>query len=89
MKDISQDDLEERLSNVAKRPGLECSVVEVGEKYVGATEISIMAGPCAVESREQIFDIAKHIKEIGASILRGGVYKPITFPGVWGGSRGS
>jgi 3-deoxy-7-phosphoheptulonate synthase len=43
-------------------------------------ELVIMAGPCAVESREQIIEIAKAVKSVGAKILRGGAFKPRTSP---------
>jgi 3-deoxy-7-phosphoheptulonate synthase len=47
---------------------------------VGNSKIAIFAGPCAVESREQIMEVAKTIKESGAHILRGGAFKPGTLP---------
>ena len=42
--------------------------------------VMIIAGPCAVESREQIIRIAKQLKEMGVDVLRGGVFKPRTNP---------
>src|SRR6201988_2735552 len=47
---------------------------------VGADEIVVMAGPCSVESREQIFTIADQVKSAGASFLRGGAFKPRSSP---------
>lgn len=47
---------------------------------VGGEEIAIMAGPCSVESHEQIFDIAYKVKAAGAKFLRGGAFKPRTSP---------
>jgi 3-deoxy-7-phosphoheptulonate synthase len=47
---------------------------------IGGTEIPIIAGPCSVESREQILEIAQAVKEAGANALRGGVFKPRTSP---------
>ena len=47
---------------------------------VGGNDIVIMAGPCAVEGEEQILDIAHQLKEIGATVLRGGAFKPRTSP---------
>ena len=47
---------------------------------VGGTQIAIMAGPCSVESREQLTATAKAVKEAGANILRGGAFKPRTSP---------
>lgn len=54
--------------------------VEVGDLVVGGKKISIMAGPCSVESPEQILSIAKSVKESGATFLRGGAFKPRTSP---------
>jgi len=62
------------------------SVVWVGKTKddpgvaVGSKEVVIMAGPCAVESREQILDLAELVKEDGGKILRGGAFKPRTSP---------
>lgn len=54
--------------------------VKVGNVTVGGKKISIMAGPCSVESPEQIVSIAQSVKESGASFLRGGAFKPRTSP---------
>jgi 3-deoxy-7-phosphoheptulonate synthase len=56
------------------------TVVRVRDVTVGGTERVVMAGPCAVESREQLMETAKAVKEAGAHILRGGAYKPRTSP---------
>lgn len=59
----------------------EDTIVDVGGVKIGAGEkIAIMAGPCAVESLEGLCEIAEEVKEAGASILRGGAYKPRTSP---------
>jgi 3-deoxy-7-phosphoheptulonate synthase len=47
---------------------------------IGGTDIPIIAGPCSVESREQILEVAQAVKEAGANALRGGVFKPRTSP---------
>jgi 3-deoxy-7-phosphoheptulonate synthase len=68
----------------------ESRIVKVGDVRIGGDEPVIMAGPCAVESKEQVFRIAKEVKAAGARILRGGIYKPRSsvhsFQGL--GSRG-
>ena len=51
-----------------------------GETVVGGREIAVMAGPCSVESGEQILTIARAVKAAGATMLRGGAYKPRTSP---------
>lgn len=56
------------------------TVVEVGDLKIGGGQIQVMAGPCAVESREQLLESARIVKEAGATILRGGAYKPRTSP---------
>lgn len=56
------------------------SVVDVGGVPVGPGTFTIMAGPCAVESEEQIVNAARAVKAAGARILRGGAYKPRTSP---------
>src|SRR5207237_7698349 len=58
----------------------EPSVLEVGGVKIGGEEVVVIAGPCSVESREQLLDTAVAVKEAGASMLRGGAYKPRTSP---------
>ena len=52
----------------------------VGNTTVGGNKITVIAGPCSVESEEQIVEIAKAVKSSGATILRGGAFKPRTSP---------
>jgi len=54
--------------------------IKVRDLAVGGDEVIVMAGPCAVESREQLLVTAKAVKEAGADVLRGGAYKPRTSP---------
>lgn len=54
--------------------------IKVGKETIGAERLSIMAGPCSVESKEQILSIAQSVKKAGASFLRGGAFKPRTSP---------
>lgn len=56
------------------------SVVDVAGVKIGGGNLAIMAGPCAVESREQLFAAADIVKKGGAQFLRGGAYKPRTSP---------
>ncbi len=56
------------------------TVINVNGVEIGGKKLTIMAGPCSVESEEQIIGIAEHIKEQGAQILRGGAWKPRTSP---------
>jgi 3-deoxy-7-phosphoheptulonate synthase len=56
------------------------SVVSVGGAEIGGKRIVVMAGPCAVENESQLMEAANSVKESGASILRGGAFKPRTSP---------
>ena len=58
----------------------EPTVVEVGKVKVGGDTVVVMAGPCAVESREQTLKAADAVAEAGATVLRGGAFKPRTSP---------
>jgi 3-deoxy-7-phosphoheptulonate synthase len=58
----------------------EPSVLRIGEYTVGGDEFMLIAGPCSVESREQILSVAKAVKKAGAQYLRGGAFKPRTSP---------
>ena len=58
----------------------EDTVVNVEGSIVGGGRLGIMAGPCSVESEEQIIEIAKRVKAAGANFLRGGAFKPRTSP---------
>jgi 3-deoxy-7-phosphoheptulonate synthase len=56
------------------------SCVNVGEVCIGGAEAVVIAGPCSVESREQILSTARAVRAAGATMLRGGAYKPRTSP---------
>lgn len=56
------------------------TLVAVGDTVVGGDEIVLIAGPCAVESQEQMSEIGQAVKEAGAQMLRGGAFKPRTSP---------
>ena len=64
-------------SRAFKREG---SVFDIGGVKIGGPEVIVMAGPCSVETEEQVFKIAKYVKDSGAKILRGGAFKPRTSP---------
>jgi 3-deoxy-7-phosphoheptulonate synthase len=65
---------------VSREVKSEDSVVHVGPVAVGGPELTLVAGPCAVESREQTLAVAHAIQKAGAHILRGGAFKPRTSP---------
>ncbi len=58
----------------------ENTVIQVGEQTIGGNRLAIMAGPCSVESEEQIISIAQEVQAAGATFLRGGAFKPRTSP---------
>lgn len=58
----------------------ENTIVDVGGVTFGGNEIQVIAGPCSVESREQIMEAAEIVKESGAKLLRGGAFKPRSSP---------
>lgn len=58
----------------------ENTVIDVGGTLVGGDRLVVMAGPCAVESRDQLLESARIVKKAGADFLRGGAYKPRTSP---------
>ncbi|MBI2866330.1 MAG: 3-deoxy-7-phosphoheptulonate synthase [Chloroflexi bacterium] len=58
----------------------EDTIVRVGPVTIGGPELVVMAGPCAVESEEQVLATARAVKAAGAHMLRGGAYKPSTSP---------
>jgi 3-deoxy-7-phosphoheptulonate synthase len=53
------------------------TVIDIKGKVTGGNIIHVIAGPCAVESKEVLFDIAREIKEAGASFIRGGLLSPV------------
>jgi len=58
----------------------EATVIDIGGARFGGNEINVIAGPCSVESRQQILEIAEIVKSAGARFLRGGAFKPRTSP---------
>ena len=56
------------------------SIVRVGNLEIGGNQFIVMAGPCSVETREQLMETAEAVKKAGAQVLRGGAYKPRTSP---------
>ncbi len=56
------------------------SVIKIGKVEIGGDRVVVMAGPCAVESDEQLAEIATRVKKAGATVLRGGAFKPRTSP---------
>ena len=64
------------------------TIVEVGNARIGGGYFAMIAGPCSVESEEQIIEVARAVKASGAQILRGGAFKPRTSPYAFQGLKG-
>ncbi len=65
---------------VSRETHPEKTVIKMGEVSIGGGKPVVMAGPCAVESEEQCLTIARYVKNSGATVFRGGAYKPRTSP---------
>ena len=65
---------------VSREMKSEDTIIDLGVQKIGNNELLIIAGPCAVEGREQLFDIAGQLKEMGINFLRAGAYKPRSSP---------
>jgi 3-deoxy-7-phosphoheptulonate synthase len=79
-KDVSLEDLQTKFPLVAKKDAQHKSKFKVAGVEFGGDLIPIFAGPNMVESKELIEDVAINVKKIGAHFLRGGAFKPLTFP---------
>ena len=64
------------------------TIIEVGNARIGGGYFAVIAGPCSVESEEQIIEVATAVKASGAHILRGGAFKPRTSPYAFQGMKG-
>ena len=64
------------------------TIIEIGDVRIGGGYFAVIAGPCSVESEEQIIEVATAVKESGANILRGGAFKPRTSPYAFQGMKG-
>lgn len=79
-KDISIDDIKNKFPLAAKKNKNHKSKFIISDIEFGGKNIPIFAGPNMIESKNLIFDVAYNIKKIGAAFLRGGAFKPLTFP---------
>lgn len=72
--------ISEPFKNANRKFHADDTVVKVGDLSVGGGNFIVIAGPCSVESEEQILEIASRVKASGANMLRGGAFKPRTSP---------
>ena len=74
------EEIEKRCPLASRINHPENTVIQVGEEKVGGGRFTMIAGPCSVESREQVLEVARCVKASGATMLRGGAFKPRTSP---------
>lgn len=79
--------IQEPYKNANRKMHPQDTIIDIGGIPVGEGTITLMAGPCSVESEEQICEIAQAVKHSGASFLRGGAFKPRTSPYSFQGKR--
>ena len=80
--------ISEPFKNANRKFHLDDTVIDVNGVKIGGGNFAIIAGPCSVESEEQIIDVAQKVKAAGADILRGGAFKPRTSPYDFQGLKG-
>lgn len=78
-KDVGQEDLDSKLK-LSTSKNLKNHVVRVGSVEISQNSLVLMAGPNTVETEQMIIETALSVKKSGANILRGGAFKPLTFP---------
>lgn len=81
--------VQEPYKNANRKFHPEDTVVDVSGRKIGGLNFQVIAGPCSVESEEQIIEVAKAVKEAGATMLRGGAFKPRTSPYAFQGLKGT
>ena len=79
--------IQEPFKNANRKFHPEDTVIEIGDVKIGGGNFAIIAGPCSVESEEQLCTIAEQVKKAGAGLLRGGAFKPRTSPYAFQGLR--
>ena len=79
--------IQEPFKNANRKFHPDDTIIDVGGVKIGGGHMQIIAGPCSVESEEQIIGIAKDVKAAGATLLRGGAFKPRTSPYSFQGLR--
>lgn len=72
---------------VSREVKSEDTIIEIGGHKIGGNNLTVIAGPCSIESRQQLFDIAGPLKEMGIRFFRAGAYKPRTSPYAFQGMK--
>ena len=84
---VSAKRIQEPFKSANRKFHPEDTVIEIGDVKIGGGNFAVIAGPCSVESEEQLCTIAEKVKEAGAGLLRGGAFKPRTSPYAFQGLR--
>ena len=85
----SVKEISEPFKNANRKFNPEDSCIKIGDGAIGGGAFGIIAGPCSIESEEQIVEVARQVKDAGATMLRGGAFKPRTSPYDFQGMRES
>ena len=72
--------IQEPYKNANRKFHPQDTIIKVGDAQIGGGTLTLIAGPCSVESEAQIIEVAQRVKAAGATILRGGAFKPRTSP---------
>lgn len=83
----SVKEISEPFKNANRKFHPDDTVIKVGDTLVGGGNFAMIAGPCSIESKEQILEVAEKVKISGATMLRGGAFKPRTSPYDFQGMR--
>ena len=79
-KDVTEADLKSNIPLAGRKPGQANTVVKVGGAEFGGGKLAVIAGPCTIEGHDMMMDTGDHVKASGAVMMRGGAFKPMTFP---------
>ena len=79
-KDVTEADIQSNIPLVGRKPDQISTTVNVGDVEFSEGKFVVIAGPCTIEGREMMLETGTSEKEAGASMIRGGAFKPLTFP---------
>ena len=79
-KDVTEADIQSNIPLAGRKPDQISTTVNVGDVEFSEGKFVVIAGPCTIEGREMMLETGTSVKEAGASMIRGGAFKPLTFP---------
>ena len=80
IKDVTEADIQSNIPLAGRKPDQISTTVNVGDVEFSEGKFVVIAGPCTIEGREMMLETGTSVKEAGASMIRGGAFKPLTFP---------